>query len=84
MKEAAVAMTNRRDVLESRESSIGDVELEESESQRSAAVHTPPQRRHPTYVLHLAATLLHRSSKTRLLDSTFLGYENMVCIFDAG
>jgi hypothetical protein len=56
-------ITNRRDAVEPRELSIGDVELEESGSQRSAAVHTPPQCRHLTYVLHLAAILLQRSKK---------------------
>jgi hypothetical protein len=77
-------MTNRRVVLESRESSIGDVKFEESGSQRSAAVYTAPQRRHPTYVLQLAAILLQRSKKPNswILASWF--YKNLVCILDAG
>jgi hypothetical protein len=76
-------ITNRRDMLESREPSNGDVEFEESRSERSAAVHTPPQRRHPTYILHLAAILLQRSKKpdSWILASWF--YENLVCILGA-
>jgi hypothetical protein len=64
-REVTTMITNRRDAVEPRELSIGDVELEESGSEQSAAVHTPPQC-HPIYVLHLAAILLQRSKNPTL------------------